>query len=73
MDCSSPTANSSILSHMDHNVTALERAFQLAKSGICESVADLKNRLRSEGYATTKVVGGSLTKQLRALIAAAQK
>jgi len=67
------TANSSRLSHMDHNVTALERAFQLAKSGDCSSVADLKTRLRSEGYATTQIVGGTINKQLSALIEAARK
>ena len=61
-----------MLSDMDHNVTALERAFQLAKSGDCSSVADLKTRLRSEGYATTDIVGGSIRKQLSALIEAAR-
>jgi len=61
-----------MLSNMDHNFTALERAFQLAKSGICLSVADLKKRLKSEGYATTDIVGMSISKQLRALIAAAR-
>ena len=65
--------NSSMLGDMDHNVTAVERAFQLAKSGICLSVADLKKRLRLEGYATTQIVGGAISKQLRALIEAAQK
>jgi hypothetical protein len=58
---------------MDHNVTALERAFQLAKSGVCQSVNDLKKQLRSEGYATTNIVGRSINKQLSALIEAARK
>ena len=62
-----------MLGDMDHNVTAVERAFQLAKSGICLSVADLKKRLRLEGYATTQIVGGAISKQLKALIEAAQK
>ena len=35
---------------MDHNVTVLERAFQLAKSGTCGTVAELKRRLSNEGY-----------------------
>ena len=62
-----------MLRNMDQNVTAAERAFELAKSGICLSVEDLKRRLRLEGYATTQVVGGSINKQLRALIEAARK
>ena len=63
---------SSIRSNMDHNITAVERAFQLAKSGVCFSVDDLKKRLGSEGYATTDIVGGSIRKQLSALIEAAR-
>jgi hypothetical protein len=66
------TANSGMFSNMDQNVTAVERAFQLAKSGICLSVADLKKRLRLEGYATTQIVGRAISKQLRALIEAAR-
>jgi hypothetical protein len=56
---------------MDQNVTA--GAFELAKSGICLSVEDLKRRLRLEGYATTQIVGGSINKQLGTLIEAARK
>jgi hypothetical protein len=67
------TANSGMLSNMDENVTAVERAFQLAKSGVCLSVADLKKQLRLEGYATTQIVGRTISKQLRALIEAARK
>src|SRR5262252_3493679 len=37
-----------ILYAMDHRVTALERAFQVAKSGKCSSVADLKKQLHAE-------------------------
>jgi hypothetical protein len=57
---------------MDHTVTALERAFQLAKSGTCDSVADLKKRLRTEGYSITQITGRVLSKQLDALIKAAR-
>jgi hypothetical protein len=49
---------------MDHNITALERAFQLAKSGECDSIDDLKKRLRAEGYSTSQIVGRELARQL---------
>jgi len=62
-----------MLRNMDQNVTAAERAFELAKSGICLSVEDLKRRLRLEGHATTQIVGGSINKQLGTLIEAARK
>jgi hypothetical protein len=57
---------------MDHTVTALERAFQIAKSGHCASVADLKKQLRAEGYSTAQVTGRVLSKQLDELIKAAR-
>ena len=56
---------------MDHTVTALERAFELAKSGDCKSVGDIKKRLSSEGYSVAQVTGRVLSKQLDALIKAA--
>jgi hypothetical protein len=59
-------------SAMDQGVTALERAFQLAKSGKCHSVTDLKNRLRAEGYSTMQVTGRILLRQLEALIKSAK-
>jgi hypothetical protein len=52
--------------------TALERAFQLARSGLPNSVADIKKRLSLEGYVAAQVDGKALTKQLLALIRAAQ-
>ena len=58
---------------MDNNRTALERAFDLAKSGACSSLGDLTRCLRLEGYSVDKIVGPSLSKQLRALIAEAQE
>ncbi len=53
---------------MDHTVTVLERAFQLAKSGSYTSVADIKKRLSVEGYGVAQLTGRVLTKQLNALI-----
>jgi hypothetical protein len=52
---------------MDHNVTALERAFQIAKSGDCKSVAELKKQLRKERYSIDKITGRTLCRQLEAL------
>jgi hypothetical protein len=53
---------------MDHTVTVLERAFQLAKSSSCTSVADIKKQLSAEGYVLAQLTGRTLTKQLNALI-----
>jgi hypothetical protein len=57
---------------MDHTVTALERAFELARSGRCASVADIKKQLKSEGYSITQITGRVLSKQLDTLIKAAR-
>ena len=57
---------------MNHNITALERAFQLAVSGECDSVPELKKRLQAEGYSTSQIVGRELARQLRGLITVAR-
>lgn len=51
-----------------HNLTALERAFELANSGSCESVADIKKALKTEGYSDQQITGRTLGKQLTELI-----
>jgi hypothetical protein len=43
---------------MDHGITTIERAFQLAKSGSYASVADIKKRLSVEGYSIAQITGG---------------
>jgi hypothetical protein len=54
---------------MDPKVSALERAFQLARSGQAASIDDIKKRLKREGYEEKAVDGGpSLAGQLRKLI-----
>lgn len=53
---------------MQPNQTALERAFELAKSGEYSTVNVIKGKLRSEGYPLDQVDGKALTKQLRALM-----
>ena len=62
-----------MIAAMDHNVTAIERAFELAKSGSCASVSDVKKRLRAEGYSITQITGRTLSKQLDALLKAARE
>jgi phosphoribosylformimino-5-aminoimidazole carboxamide ribonucleotide (ProFAR) isomerase len=58
---------------MAHDITALERAFQLASSGGCASVKVIRQRLKAEGYSTGQITGRTLYRQLVALIKATQK
>ena len=53
---------------MDPTATALERAFQLARSGDYASVVDIKKQLSTEGYSANQVTGATLMKQLLTLI-----
>lgn len=57
------------------NSTTLERAFELARSGGCASVQDIRRRLKSEGYDQVEahLAGPSLGKQLRRLCEEARK
>jgi hypothetical protein len=59
---------------MDHKVSSLERAFQLARSGQVASIDDIKKRLKREGYEEKAVDGGPLLAgQLKKLIFEARK
>jgi hypothetical protein len=58
---------------MDQNVSALERAFEIAKSGQVASLQEIKLALKRQGYPTTQLEGPLLAKQLRAMIKAARK
>jgi hypothetical protein len=53
---------------MNKRPTAIERAFQLAKSGRYASTGHLRKALETEGYSKWQVDGPSLLKQLRELI-----
>jgi hypothetical protein len=53
---------------MDANKTAIERAFELAKSGGLASVDEIRHALKSEGYFAHHLTGPSLLGQLRKLI-----
>lgn len=53
---------------MEIRVSQLERAFELARSGRCTTVADIKRRLREEGYQDDQVEGPLLFGQLNSLM-----
>ncbi len=53
---------------MDSHISQLERAFELANSGCCSTVADIKRKLREEGYMDDQVEGPLLFGQLNSLI-----
>lgn len=60
---------------MNQRLTTLERAFQLAKSGDCASVTQIRERLKKEGYSDwqSHTKGPSIRSQLNALCAEAVK
>ena len=58
---------------MSNRPTALERAFEMARSGQYASVAEIKKQLVAEGFSTAQVTGGALSRQLKDLIRAAQE
>jgi hypothetical protein len=53
---------------MDVRKTALEKAFELARSGKCRTVTDIVKRFKSEGYDESQIAGPALRKQLLQLI-----
>ena len=50
---------------MSDRPTALERAFELARSGKCADVREIVKRLSDEGFMTQQVTGPTLLRQLR--------
>ncbi len=58
---------------MDTRPTAMERAYELARSGACATVADIKAKLRAEGLAEDQIFGPRLLADLRGLCAAARE
>ena len=59
-----------MLNAMDPNKSALERAFELAKSGAVKSVSELRTKVSREGYSASQLDGAALGRQLRNLIRA---
>ena len=58
---------------MDPYKTALERAFELARSGTCLTITDIAQKLHSEKYPIEQLEGPLLKKQLQELIERATK
>ena len=55
---------------MDPNKSALERAFELARSGRYPTVELIRRAISAEGYFQSQIEGRELTRQLKALITA---
>ncbi len=58
---------------MDNRMTALERAFQLARSGSVAGLTDIITALKRDGYSTNQIEGPHLKRQLAKLIKAARE
>ena len=58
---------------MDYGKTAVERAFELARSGSCLAIRDIAFKLHAEKYDISYLEGPELKKQLLALIEEATK
>ena len=58
---------------MKAGVTAIERAFQLAKSGSVRNITDIKKALKRESYSLEAIEGRTLNRQLNKIIEAARE
>jgi hypothetical protein len=58
---------------MDQKMTALERAFQLARSGRVTGLTEIITSLKRDGYSASQIEGPVLKRQLADLIKAARK
>ena len=58
---------------MDQKLTAVERAFQLARSGSVAGLAEIATSLHREGYYANQIEGPVLKRQLADLIKAARR
>ena len=58
----------SMMFYQENAQTALEKAFELARSGKCLNVTDIVKRLRSERYDVDQIHGPALKKKLMELI-----
>jgi hypothetical protein len=57
---------------MDYLPTAIERAFDLARSGEYARVSEITDQLKKEDLSTAQITGPSLIAQLRAICTEAQ-
>jgi hypothetical protein len=53
---------------MKQNITAIERAFEIARSGQVTTVEAIRKQLKREGYEQGWLVGRGLVSQLRGII-----
>ena len=55
---------------MQQTASTVERAFDLARSGTCQSVEDVRKKLEAEGSPNVRghLASGTLRKQLKAAI-----
>jgi len=53
---------------MNDRMTALERAFQLARSGEVSAISEIRRVLDREGYSASQIEGPALKRQLAGLI-----
>lgn len=67
-----PSAEICYARRMDEHKTALERAFELARSGEYPTVELIKRKIAGEGYSQDQLQGATLRRQLRGLIEAAR-
>lgn len=58
---------------MEKRLSAIERAFELAKSGTVKTLDELKQVLNREGFLASTIEGPILHRQLRALMIEAAK
>ena len=56
---------------MNYRANTIERAYQLAESGECATIEQIKQQLRGEGYDTSQLTSApSLVRTLRKICAA---
>jgi hypothetical protein len=58
---------------MNQNISALERAFAIARSGQAATVDEIKAALNREGYLSNQLEGPLLRSQLKGFIKAARE
>ncbi len=62
------TLKTNFLGRLAMQKTLIERAFELANSGRCDTVGDIRRRLKQEGYSGDGLTGSSILAQLRTII-----
>ena len=67
-----PHVPAPVITGRNHRMTALERAFQLARSGQVSGLSEIVEALKGEGYSVNQIEGPALRRQLTGLIDAAR-